>query len=320
MHLARRQLVALGTAALLAGPVVGQTQKAIRIVLPFPPGGGADAVMRIIAQQLMQQLGPPVIIDNKPGADGVIAASEVVRAAPDGTTLFFASGNSMVSAPLLRGRPAVPYDPFKDFTPIGSLGRFTMVMLVAPGVPVSTLAELVAYVRARPGQLNYASGFITARLAAMQLMNQYKLEMQNVPYKGDAGALTDLMSDRVQVMFTTAAAARGFVNDHKVRALLVLRDTRSPVLPDVPTMKETGARIAVSPWAGLYGPANLPPVVVDRINQALRGAMAGKQIRDQLEQLGYEPVPSTPEEMAAIHRGEYEIFRKAVQEDGVKFE
>ncbi|MFM9999362.1 MAG: Bug family tripartite tricarboxylate transporter substrate binding protein [Burkholderiaceae bacterium] len=314
------QLLAVTGVSALSIPALTQTQaRPIRIILGFSAGGGSDIVLRVIAQSLSLQLGQPVIVDNKPGADGIIAADFAAKSAPDGLTLYFGSGNSMVATPILR-KTNVPYDPFKDFTPVASLGRFTMVMVSAPALPVKTVAEFVEYVRARPGKLNYASSHSTARLAAMQFLSQYKLEMEHVPYKGDAPAMTDLMGDRVHMMFGTAAGVRGFVQEGKFRALMSLRDSRSPVMPGVATNKEAGSHISVSPWAGLYGPANLSPVAVDRINQGLRSAVAGAEIRDRLEQLGFEPAISTPAELATLHRTEYEVFRKAVQDDGIKFD
>lgn len=313
-------LLAAAGASALTFPVLAQTQtRPVRIILGFTAGGGSDIVLRVIAQSLSQQLGQPVVVENKPGADGIIAADLAAKSAPDGLTLYFGSGNSMVATPVLK-KTVVPYDPFKDFTPVASLGRFTMVMVTAPGVPAKTVAEFVDYVRARPGKLNYASSHSTARLAAIQFLSQHKLDMEHVPYKGDAAAMTDLMSDRVHMMFGTAAGVRGFVTDGKFRALMSLRDIRSPVMPDVATSKEAGARISVAPWAGLYGPANMPTATVERINQALRAAVAGAEIRERLEQLGFEPAISTPAELAAIHRNEYEVFRKAVQEEGIKFD
>lgn len=323
MPLNRRQtlqLLAVASASAAAGPLLAQTAgRPIRIILGFPAGGGSDIVLRVIAQSLSQQLGQPVVVDNKPGADGIIAADAAAKSAPDGLTLYFGSGNSMVATPVLR-KTTVPYDPFKDFTPVASLGRFTMVMVTAPGVPAKTVAEFVDYVRARPGKLNYASSHSTARLAAIQFLTQYKLEMEHVPYKGDAPAMTDLAGDRVHMMFGTAAGVRGFVQDGKFRAVMALRDARSPTMPGVATHKEAGAAISVSPWAGLYAPAGLPAAAVERINQGLRAAVAGAEIRERLEQLGFEPAISTAAELSAIHRNEYEVFRKAVQEDGIKFD
>ena len=320
MKLPRRHFLALGAAPLMGDAVFAQSDRPIRILYGFPAGGGGDIGLRVIAQQMTPLLGQTVVVENKPGADATIAAAEAVRSAPDGNTLFFGSGNSMVAAPLLRGKPTVAYDPFKDFTPIGSIGNFTMVLLVAPGLPVNTLSELVEYVRGRPGQLNYASGYSASRLAAIQMLNQYKLDMQHVPYKGESQAHTDLMSNRVQLMFSTVASTRAFMTEGRMRPLLVLSNQRSPVLPNVPTLKETGANITISPWAGLYGPANMPPAVVNRLNQALRSAMASSEARERFNQIGFEPTPGTPAELVAIHRNEYEVFRKAVQEDGIKFD
>ena len=312
------QLLASSGASAVTGSLLAQARP-IRIVLGFSAGGGSDVVLRVIAQSLSTQLGQTFVVENKPGGDGIIAADYIAKSAPDGLTLYFGSGNSMVAAPVLR-KGAIPYDPFKDFAPIASLGRFTMVMVTAPGVPAKTVPEFIEYVRARPGKLNYASSHSAARLAAMQFMAQYKLDMEHVPYKGDAPAMTDLLGDRVHMMFGTAAGVRSFVQDGKFRALMSLRDTRSPTMPGVPTYKEAGAHISVSPWCGLFGPANLPAATVERINQGLRAAMAVSDVRDRLEQMGFEPAISTPAELLAIHRNEYEIFRKAVQDDGIKFD
>jgi len=312
------ELLALAGASAAAGPLLAQARP-IRIILGFTAGGGSDIVLRLIAQSLSQQLGQPVVVENRPGADGIIAADAAARSTADGLTLYFGSGNSMVATPILR-KATVPYDPFKDFTPVASLGRFTMVMVTAPGVPARTVAEFVDYVRARPGKLNYASSHSTARLAAIQFLSQYKLDMEHVPYKGDAPAMADLMGDRIQMMFGTAAGVRGFVQDGKFRALMTLRDNRSTMMPTVATNKEAGAVISVSPWAGIYGPAGLPAAAVERINQGLRSALAGAEIRERLEQLGFEPAISSPAELAAILRTEYEVFRKAVQDDGIKFD
>lgn len=308
-------------ASCVAGAGLAQTPgKPIRIVLGFPAGGGSDTVLRVIAQRLTQHLGQPVVIDNKPGGDGIIAADAVAKSAPDGNTLYFASSNALVTAPVLRGRQALPFDPVKDFTPIGQLGRFALVMVTSTSVPAKTHAEFTQYVRSNQGTLNYASGHSVGRLAAIQFLNLGKLDMLHVPYKGDAPALVDVLTGRVHMIFSTEAAVRGFVKDGKLNALLALRDTRSPQLPGVPTAKEAGLRISVSPWAGLYGPANMPAATVDRINKALHAALDGNEAREALDKYGFEPAVSSPAEMAAIQRDEYNIFYKAVHEDGVKFE
>lgn len=319
MKLTFRVLAVILAGLFLQASVMAQVTQPIRVVLPFSPGAGTDIVMRLIGDQMSQQLGQVVLTVNRPGGEGIIGASEVARAMPDGLTLLFATGNGLIAQPLLKGSAGVPYDPFKDFTPISSLGRFTLVLVAAPGVPVNNVAELVEYVRARPGKLNYAASSTATRMAVIQLMNQYKLDMAYVPYKGDAPALQDLLADRVQLMVTTAAAAIPFAKDNRLRPLVVLRDTRSPVMPTVPDRKEAGVRITVGTWSGLYGPGKLPAATVERINRALHRSLAVTELHDRLEQLGFEPVPTTPAEMEAIHRQEYELFRKAIQDDGIKF-
>ena len=319
MNFAFRAVGAILAALVLTGSVAAQSAVPIRVVLPFSPGGGTDQVLRMIAEPMGQLLNQVVLTVNRPGGDGVIAASEVARAAPDGLTLLFATGNAMIAQPLLKGKSGVPYDPFQDFTPISSFGRFTLVLVAAPGVPVENVAQLVEYVRARPGKLNYASSNAATRMAVIQLMNQYKLDMTYVPYRGDGPALQDLMADRVQVMVTSATSAIPLAKDGRLRPLVVLRDTRSPVMPNVPDVKEVGVRISAGTWAGLYAPAKLPAAAVDRLNRALRQTLAATDLRDRLEQLGFEPMPTSPAEMATIHRSEYETFRKAIQEDGIKF-
>lgn len=316
-----RRMTAMLAALLLTAAAQAQNSgRPIRIVLGFPAGGGSDTVLRVIAQRLSQQLGQTVIIDNKPGGEGIIAADSVAKAPADGTTLYFGSSSALIAVPILRDGKGIPYDPFKDFTPIANMGRFSMFMVSSPAVPAKTISEFIQYTRTRPGALNYASANSVTRLAALQMLTQNRLDMTHIPYKGDAAAITDVISGRVHMMFSTGAAVQGFVKDGRLQALVTLRETRSPQLPNVPTAKEAGLRISVSPWSGIYGPAHMPAATVERINQALRTALGTKDARDQLEQLGFEPTVSSPAEMAAIHRDEYEVFRKAVQEDGIKFE
>ena len=320
MNLTRRHFNFTAGAAFLSSPALAQVDsRPIRLVVGFAAGGGVDTVSRIVAELMGQQLGQMIIVDNRPGADGVISADFIAKSAPDGSTIYVGTGNGLVSSPILR--PAdIRYDPFRDFTPVTQMGQFTMAWLVAPGMPVSNLAEFIAYVRARPGQLNCASSNHSSRLATAQLFQQHKLEMTHVPYKGDAPAMLDLMANRVHVMVGALAGARAFLKDGKMKALMVQRNSRSPAFPDVPTTQEAGANTRFSPWSGIFGPGAMPVAVVDRYNQAYRAAVSGQAARDRFEQLAFEAVPTTPREMAAIHRTEYDLFRKAVHEDGIKLE
>ena len=319
-HLFRFLGATCAALSLAAAAQAQSNDRPIRIVLGFAAGGGSDTVLRVIAQRLSQQLGQVVLVENKPGAEGIIAADTVAKALPDGTTLYFGSSSALIAVPILREGKGIPYDPFKDFTPIANMGRFSMFMVSSPTVPAKTVAEFVQHARAHPGTLNYASANSVSRLASLQLLKQSKLDMLHIPYKGDALAITDITSGRVQMMFSTGAAVQGFVKDGRLNALMTLRETRSPQMPNVPTAKEAGLNISVSPWSGIYGPAKMAPATIERISQALRTALSSKEARDQLEQLGFEPAVSSPAEMATIHQAEYEVFRKAVREDGIKFE
>ena len=319
-------VVAAMTVAALFPPSPSQASadaypsKPVRIVVGFAPGGAADVITRILAHGLSQQLGQPVIVENKPGADGIIAADAVVKAAPDGHTLYFGSNTALVAVPILRPS-TTSYDPFKDFTPISTLGRFTMFLVVSPGVPASTVRELIEYIRARPGKLNYASSNSAAQLAAVQFLSPAKLEMVHVRYKGDAPALTDLTAGRIQMIFSTGTAVPGFVKEGKLRALATLRETRSPLLPEVPTVAEAGLQqLTIAPWAALFGPGKMPPPIVERIRLGLQKTVESKAVREQLEQQGFEPSLSSPEGLAAFHKAQYETFRRAVQEEGIKLE
>ena len=319
-RLTRRSFAALLAAGAVNFSVAQPTAKPIRIVLGFAPGGGADNMMRVLAQQMAVNLKQPVVIDNRPGADGILAADNVARSAPDGTSLLFGSNGPLVALPILRDKSTVSYDPFKDLSPIGLMGRFTIVMIVAPQVPAKTIAEFIALAKSKPQGLNYASANTVARMAAIQLMQQTQTNMEHIRYKGDSAALVDLMAGRVEMMFSTAAAAQQFVKDGKVRALMVLGDRRSPLLPDVPTAKEAGLHITVSPWAGLYGPANIPQATVNRLNSAMRDALASKEVLEQMQRLGFDPTASSPAEMVAIQRAEYDLFYKAVHVDGIQLD
>ena len=317
--LSRRDFAALLTLGVAGTASAQPAGRPVRIVVGFAPGGGADSMMRVLAQQLQQQLGQTVILDNRPGADGVIAADAVAHAAPDGTTLFFASNGPMVALPILR-KGTVPYDPFKNFTPVGLMGRFTMVLVTGPSVTAKDFREFVQQARSSAGAMNFGTANSVARMAAIQFMAQTKTDFGHVPYKGDSAGLVDLMSGRIQMMFPTVAAVRALLKEGRVHPLLVIGDNRSPVMPDVPTSKEAGVRITVSPWAGLYAPANTPAATVERLNVALRASLGTADVREQMDKLGFEPAPSSPAEMAALHRAEYNLFDKTVNQDGVKFD
>jgi tripartite-type tricarboxylate transporter receptor subunit TctC len=301
----------------LAGPAFAQyPAKPVRTIVQFAPGGAADAVLRIIAQPLGDALGQPVIVENRPGADGAIAGDAVRKSPPDGYTLFFGTVSALSAVPAMRKPP--PYDPINDFTPIGRVGYFAFFLYVHPAVPAKSVSELIAYVRANPGKINYATGNGTSILASAQLAAYAKLDMMRVPYKGEAPATIDLLSGHVQMMFATPTPAGPHAKEGRLKVLATLLPQRSALMPDVPTMVEAGVpKLPVASWAGLFGPANLPPAIIAKVNRELNKVLDRADIRDRCAQAGVEVHGSTPEELAALNREQLEVWKAGVRDYGI---
>jgi len=313
-----RVLAAAGVVGLIALPTAAQyPAKPIRLIMPFPAGAAADTAARIVVQPLSQGLGQPVLVDNKPGADGAIAAELAAKSAPDGYTLLFAGPTQMLGVPTLRKNP--PYDPVADFAPITSVVTFAFFLVVHPSVPAKTLPELIDYVRANPGKLNYASGNIIGVLATAQLMSLGKLEMVHVPYKGEPLAIPDLLDARVHMMFGNGAIVTPLVKEGKLRALATLLPVRSPLLPGVPTIVEGGMpRLTVVPWGGLFAPAKTPRDIVERLAREVNVILKRPDIREQLEKQALEPGGSTPNELAAFLKQQLIDWSGAARAAGLK--
>lgn len=291
----------------------------VKMIVGFAPGGAADVIARIIAQSLSKQLGQPVVVENRPGADATIAANAVRTSPPDGYTIMLGTNTAMVAVPSLRPNP--PYDPFKDFTPLSTAGAFSMFLVVNPKIPAKNVAELVEWLRANPGKANYATSNSAAELAMVQLLAAYGLKATVVRYKGDAAALTDLMQDQIQMMFATGTAAPQFVKDGRMRALATPLANRSPLLPDVPTAAESGLRaMTIVPWAGVFGPAGMPPEIVDKLSRELRAALARPDAREQMSGQGFESFGSSSQEFTTFFREQYDTFTRTVREQGLKFD
>jgi tripartite-type tricarboxylate transporter receptor subunit TctC len=312
-------LAAAAAACALPARGQGTSAKTLRLVVGFAPGGAADVVTRVIAKGLAAELGQQVIVDNKAGAEGIIAAQEVQRAPADGSTILLGTNTAMVAVPSLRPNP--PYDPFKAFTPISSAGEFSMFLAVSPKLPSGSLAEFLDHVAANPGKYNSASSNSAAELAMLQLLSTRGAKVVNARYKGDAQAMTDLVSGQIQMMFSTGTLTPNFVKEGKIRALLTLLPKRSPLLPDVPTAAELGiGKLTITPWAGFFGPAGMPADVTEKLSAALRAALARPDVRDQLVGQGFAGYGMTPAEFAAFFRRQYDGFITTVRENNVKFD
>ncbi|CAN0361203.1 unnamed protein product [Phaeothamnion confervicola] len=305
-------------AALLALPAAAQPYpaKPIRLVVPFPAGGAADIAARIVTKPLSEVLGQAIIVDNKGGADGAIAGLDVMKAAPDGYTLLFATNTGLCAAPTLRKTP--PYDPVADFTPVSQVGKFGFFLFTHSSVPAKSVKELLDYIRANPGKLNYGTGNSTSIVTTAQLAMLEKLNVMHIPYKGDAPLSNDLVAGRVQMAIGTPGTAIQHAKDGKLRVLATLLPTRSPLAPDAPTMAEAGVpNLSIVSWGGLFGPAKLPKDVVDRVARATATVLARRDVLDQLDRLAFEGKSSTPEELGAFLKEQLEVWRKTVKDVGI---
>jgi tripartite-type tricarboxylate transporter receptor subunit TctC len=304
----------VGTSALAQYP-----NRPVRVIVPFPAGGAADTITRIIAQPLGQALGQQVLVDNRPGADGAIAASAVMHAPADGYTLFMATSSALSAVPAMRKVP--PYDPDADFTPISKIGTFSFFLYVNPAVPASTVGELVTYIRSQPGKVNFAGATSTGTMAAVEFASSAKLDMVRVPYKGEAAATIDLVSGQVQLMFATPTNAGAAAADGRLKVLATLLPQRSSALPDVPTMRESGVPGAsIVAWAGLFGPARLPPEIVGKLHRELNSVLNQPKVREQIALQAVEVQGSTPEELSAYMKQQLESWKAAVRDSGVALE
>lgn len=293
--------------------------KPVRIVVPFPPGGGADIVARAVSPALMASLGQSVIVDNRPGADGQIGAAQVAKAPPDGYTLLVGTTGPMVINPALEAKMA--YDTLRDFAPVTQLITQPIALIVHPSLPASTVSQFVALAKARPGQLNYGSSGIGGgtHLAAEIFAWLTGIKMVHVPYKGTAQATTDLISGQVQVLFTSIAVVLPHIQAHRLKALAVGSERRMPMLPQVPTMTEGGVKgFDASSWYGLFAPAGTPADIVKRLNTDTVNALKSPEIDKLLSSQGALPVGSSSEQFQAHIRAELVKWKRSVDMAGVK--
>lgn len=293
-------------------------ERPIQLVVPFAPAGGTDIAARRLGETLARQLGQSVIIDNRPGANGIVAGQAVVKAPADGHTLLVATAASFAAAPALGQK--LPYDVAHDFAPVGMLGLFPLVLNASPALPVTSLAEFLAYARQRPGQLNFASAGIggTNHLVFEMIMQAAGLKLAHVPYRGAGLAAADLMSGQVHVMIDSLAASLGNIQGGKVKALAVTTDARQPQLPDLPTLKEQGVDVVYPGWASIVAPAGIAPDTLRILSTAINAAMADAELVARYRELVIEPVAWSPQETGAFMARDRTILTELVAKTGIK--
>ena len=312
-----RIFTGLAFAAIAACASAQYPNKPIKIIVPFPAGSATDTITRILGNSVSQAVGQPVVVENKAGADGAIAGAEVAKAAPDGYTLLMATNSPMAVAPAMKKVP--PYDPVNDFTPITDVGRYTFFLFAYAGMPAKTLGDLIAYAKANPGKLAYATGNTTGIVSFAQLASLAGIQMLHVPYKGEPAAITDLIAGRVQLIFATPTTGLSHVKDGKLRAIVTSLKQRSPILPDVPTIGEAGLpKFSILSWAALYGPAKLPKDITDRLNREFVAAMKRPDVVAAMDKQAFILSPSTPAELGAFTKEQLEEYRSILRAAGIQ--
>lgn len=312
-----RRLLTLALAALPLAlhAQVGNTNKPIRLIVPFPPGGNVDLSARILAPELAKELGQPVIVENKAGASGTLGLDAVAKSAPDGSTLGIASPVNHLAAPSLY--PKLPYDSIKDFTPVGLIASVPMVLVVGPSSPVKSVQELLALARSRNGAMTMASAGSGSgnHIVGEQFQDATGVQFVHVPYKGSAPANTDLAGGHVDIHFDQLSSVLPLVQGGKLRPLAVTTARRSALLPDVPTLAEAGVpKFDASTTLGLVLPGKAAPELATRLNQALDKVLLQPAVREQFARLGAEVKPGTPAEYAEFIRSEIARTAKIVKD------
>ncbi|HEV7803316.1 MAG TPA: tripartite tricarboxylate transporter substrate binding protein [Burkholderiales bacterium] len=311
--------LSLASAAALAQSPVGYPAKPIRLVVPYTPGASNDTLSRATAQSMAPLLGQSVVIDNRPGAGGMIGAEAVARAEPDGYTILNVQASFATNVAI---RSKMPYDVFKDFAYIGMMTKSPMIVVVHPSLPVKTMKELVALARKRPGELNYGSSGTggSNHLATELFAKAANIKIVHVPYKSIGLAITDLLGGNVQLVITSLPSALVQVKAGRIKALGVASAQRSSFAPDVPTVTEAGVPYVSELWWGLAAPARTPPEIVNRLSETLRKAMQTPQLKEQYAREGGEPLPMAPQEFAKYVFAEVNRWRQVVKDAGLQLE
>ena len=312
----QRREILVSAAALLAAGASAQTQPT-RILVGAPAGGSTDTLARTLASELGRLLGKTVIVENRPGAGGNIAAEAVAKAAPDGNTLLMSFTSHAINASLY---PSLPFDPVKDFTPLTCVATSPSVLVAHPSVPARDVRELIALAKARPGQLNFAIGAVgsSLHLAGDLFKMQSGAFIVNIPYRGTAPAIQDVIAGQVELMFAAIGNAQAQVKAGRLKALGVTSAKRLAAFPDVPAIAEVLPGYESSAWFGLFGPARMAPDLAKRVSDAARQAIGTPEVRRRLDAEGAVPVGNSPEEFSKFVQGEIQRWAKVVKFSGAK--
>jgi tripartite-type tricarboxylate transporter receptor subunit TctC len=314
----RSAIVAL--ALLPAVVLAAWPDKPITLVVPWAPGGSTDILARVLSQHLTQSLGQSVVVENRSGASGNIGSAYVARAKPDGYTLLIGSMSTHTMNQALYSN--MPFDGVKDFTPIAEVALVTNTMVVNPALPVHSVAELIAYAKAHPGQVSYASAGpgSTNHLSAALLEKAAGIKMVHIPYRGGAPAVLDTVADRTQLFFSAGTQTLPQVKLGKLRLLAVTEDKRSPLLPDVPTVGETVPGYELAVWYGAFGPAGMDPALVARLNTEINKVLAMPDVVKQMGDIGVQVLQTTPQQFGATLQHDADKYTKLVRELGIHAE
>lgn len=313
--------VLLGIMLNLAYAQTTYPTRPIKLIAPFPPGGTSDLLGRMIAQKLSDELGQPVIIENRPGASGNIGHEIAAKAAPDGYTLLLSNSSTVVNNPFLYKQ--MNFDWYKDFSPISLVGIAGQVLIVHPSVPAKTVAELTALAKAQPGTLNFGSGgkAIQSHISGEMYKTAAGVDIVHVPYKGTGVAVADVVAGQIQMIFSDMAPAVPFIKANKVRALAVTSPQRTNTLPDVPTMVEAGfPNFDASVWWSIVAPRGTSNAIIDRVNVALGKIMVSNEIKESFEKLGVTPLYSAPAKVFELSRKDSPIIGEVMKKAGVEKE
>lgn len=308
-------------ASCLAAPVQAEyPERPITMVVPWAAGGSTDILARALAEKLTQELGQPVVVENRAGASGNIGTNVVARAKPDGHTLLVGSMSTHAMNPYLM--PSMPFEGVDDFTPIALLANVINTVVVHPTLPVHNIPELIAHAKANPGKLNYASAGVgsTNHLSAVLFEKAAGIEMVHVPYKGGAPAVVDTVANQTQVLFSAGTQTLPHVQSGKLRLLAVTEPARSKLLPDVPAVGETLPDYQLAVWYGLFGPAGMADDLVQRLNRITNEVMSSPDVRARMEGMGVEVITETPERFEEVLKTDADYYGKIIRELGIVYE